>query len=256
MRTAILLPAIVLAACAHASACPTSTSPSHSTPTRTSTPTSISLPSPPPPEVAAILQSIDPARLHADVARLAAFGTRHTLSDTTSDTRGIGAARRWIAAEITRAGGGTLHVVLEPHLVHADGKRIPWDVEVVDVVATLPGASPRRVYAVAHDDSRCTDVIDATCDAPGANDDASGVAVLLEPARVLAHRHRAPRQRPRAAAAVEAAGVHFIDVYVRSGAYARELPAGLGEEGAGGARLSSCRTAARARASRARDTRH
>jgi len=180
MRTAILLPWLLLAACAHATACPTPTP----TPIQTPTPTS-----PPPPEVAAVLRSIDPARLRADVNRLAAFGTRHTLSDTTSDTRGIGAARRWIAAEMARAGGGSLQVTIEPHLVHADGNRIPRDVEVVDVVATLPGASPRRVYAVAHYDSRCTDVMDATCDAPGANDDGSGVAVLLELARVLAH-HR------------------------------------------------------------------
>ena len=122
-----------------------------------------------------------------DVDRLAAFGTRHTLSDTTSDTRGIGAARRWIEAEMRRAGGG-FEVALEVHPVHADGKRIPRDVDVVDVVATLRGSSPRRDYVVAHYDSRCTDPMDAEHEAPGANDDASGVAVLLELERVLASR--------------------------------------------------------------------
>jgi hypothetical protein len=78
-----------------------------------------------------------------------------------------------------------LQVALEPHPVHPDGKRIPRDVDVVDVVAVLPGASPRRIYAVAHYDSRCSDPMDGTHDAPGANDDGSGVAVLLALARVL-----------------------------------------------------------------------
>jgi hypothetical protein len=124
--------------------------------------------------------------MKGDVARLAAFGTRHTLSDTASPSRGIGAARQWIEAELRRNAG--LHVALEPHTVHADGKRIPRDADVVDVVATLPGASARRYYVVAHYDSRCSDVMDAVHDAPGANDDASGVAVLLELARVLSVR--------------------------------------------------------------------
>jgi hypothetical protein len=144
---------------------------------------------PPPPEVAAILRDIEPGRLKADVVRLAAFGTRHTLSDASSDTRGIGAARRWLEAEFGRAGGGAFQVAPEHHLVRADGKRIPHDVDLVDVVATLPGASPRRIYVEAHYDSRRTDVMDATNDAPGANDNASGVAVLLELARVLSRHH-------------------------------------------------------------------
>jgi hypothetical protein len=144
---------------------------------------------PPPPEVAVILRDIDPARLKADVVRLAAFGTRHTLSDASSDTRGIGAARRWLEAEFRRAGDGAWQVASEHHLVRADGKRISRDVDVVDVVATLPGASPRRIYVEAHYDSRRTDVMDSTNDAPGANDNASGVAVLLELARVVS-RHR------------------------------------------------------------------
>jgi hypothetical protein len=146
--------------------------------------------------VAALLAGFDGARIKADVARLASFGTRHTLSDTTSETRGIGAAQRWIEAELRRSalesgrtGEETMQVVAEPHLVHADGKRLSRDVQVVDVVATLPGTSPtaraRRYYAVAHYDSRCSEPMDATSDAPGANDDASGVAVLLALARAL-----------------------------------------------------------------------
>jgi hypothetical protein len=144
------------------------------------------------PEITALVRDVDGARMKADVARLAAFGTRHTLSDTTSETRGIGAARRWIEAQMRIAAGDTAEVVAESHTVHADGKRIPRDVEVVDIVTTLPGSAPeargRRYYVVAHYDSRCTDVMNATGDAPGANDDGSGVAVLLELARVLGKR--------------------------------------------------------------------
>ncbi len=136
--------------------------------------------------------AIDPQRMKRDVETLAAFGTRHTLSDAVSTSRGIGAARAWIAAELRRAGDGTpLKVALEPHSQPADGKRIPRETDIEDVVAVLPGTMPeaaeRRYYVVAHYDSRTTDVMDATSDAPGANDDASGVAVVLELARALAH---------------------------------------------------------------------
>jgi hypothetical protein len=126
-----------------------------------------------------------------DVETLAAFGTRHTLSDTASPTRGIGAARSWVFAELQRAAAGTrMRAELEPHTQPADGKRILHDVEVTDVVAVLPGVMPeaatRHYYVVGHYDSRTTDVMDATNDAPGANDDASGVAVVLELARAMA----------------------------------------------------------------------
>lgn len=144
------------------------------------------------PEVGAMLAEIDPARLKADVDRLAAFGTRHTLSDTTSDTRGIGAARRWIESEMRKAGGGAVQVTAESHVVHPDGKRVNRDVDVVDIVGVLPGANPearaRRYYVLGHYDSRCTDPMNATSDAPGANDDASGVALVLELTRVLSKR--------------------------------------------------------------------
>jgi hypothetical protein len=126
-----------------------------------------------------------------DVDTLAAFGTRHTLSDVTSSTRGIGAARNWILAEFKRAASGTaMRATLEPHAVHADGDRIPHDIDIENVVAVLPGvmaeATARRYYVVGHYDSRTTDVMDATSNAPGANDDASGVAVVLELARAMA----------------------------------------------------------------------
>jgi Zn-dependent M28 family amino/carboxypeptidase len=140
------------------------------------------------PRCAAIAAAVRGDRMKGDVARLAAFGTRHTLSDTSSTERGIGAARAWIAAEMGRVPG--VEVASESFAVPPDGKRIPRETEVVDVVGTLrgsmPEASARRYVVVGHYDSRVADVMDAASDAPGANDDASGVAVVLELGRVLA----------------------------------------------------------------------
>ena len=128
-----------------------------------------------------------PERLKADVARLVAFGTRHTASTTTDPRRGIGAARDWTAvqfAEIGRACGGCVRV--ERISRRFTGPRAPTGVVVEDVLGIQPGRDPNRVVIVgAHIDSRVTDVMDATSDAPGANDDASGVALVLEAARAL-----------------------------------------------------------------------
>lgn len=146
-----------------------------------------------------MLAEVSPANLHAIVAKLASFGTRHTLSDTTSATRGIGAARAWIksemvrvAAESGRTGDDAVAVSFDAHKVAADGKRVTRDVDVVNVVAVVPGALPsartRRYYVMGHYDSRATDPNDATSDAPGANDDASGVAVVMELLRVMSKR--------------------------------------------------------------------
>lgn len=152
---------------------------------------------PPPPAVAAILAEISPATMHATVARLVGFGTRHTLSATDSETRGIGAARAWIRDELTRHAAARQHdpmrVGFDTHRVEPDGKRIDRPVDIINVIAELPGAMPearaRRYYVVGHYDSRASDPMDAAGDAPGADDDASGTAVVLELARVLA-RHR------------------------------------------------------------------
>ena len=152
---------------------------------------------PPPAEVAAMLAEIEPRNLKATVERLAGFGTRHTLSGVEDESRGIGAARRWLQTTLAgyvarRPGGAPLHVDIETHHVAPDGKRIDHEVDVVNVLATLPGAMPeaagRHYYVVAHYDSRATDPMDCEGDAPGANDDASGVAVVLELARVMASR--------------------------------------------------------------------
>ena len=151
------------------------------------------VPDAPPPElVARVVARIDRERLRADVDRLAAFGTRHTLAETESDERGIGAARRWIHAELERAAAGredgAMRVAFDRHVQPPDERRITREVEIVNVVAELPGATTpeRRHYVIAHYDSRASDPLDAESDAPGANDDASGTALVLELARAMA----------------------------------------------------------------------
>jgi hypothetical protein len=141
-------------------------------------------------DIAKIVAAISPQRIEAHVRKLAGFGTRHTMSDTASDTRGIGAARRWIEGELKRCGAGTrLQVSLDSHISPVSA-RISRPTEVVNVVATLPGTqaeSRERMYVVAgHYDSRASDVNDSTSDAPGANDDASGTAAVIEMACVMA----------------------------------------------------------------------
>ena len=131
------------------------------------------------------------SELRATITSLVGFGTRHTLSETTSSTRGIGAARRWVKSrfeKISLACGGCIEVVTPAQTF--TGKRAPQPVEVMDVVAIKRGKrDPRRVIVITgHLDSRVTDVMNVTSDAPGANDDASGVAALIEAARLLSTR--------------------------------------------------------------------
>lgn len=145
---------------------------------------------PPPEAVEEVITQVSAESLMDTVERLASFGTRHTLSDTESETRGIGAARRWMHEELERYAQGTLmEVSFDRHTLPADGQRIPRTTEIVNVVATLPGtlegARDRHYYVIGHYDSRASDVMDAEIDAPGANDDASGVALLMELARVM-----------------------------------------------------------------------
>jgi Zn-dependent M28 family amino/carboxypeptidase len=136
----------------------------------------------------------DPAQLQATVATLVKFGTRHSLSDTTSPKRGIGAARRWVQSrfeQISRDCGGCLAIVTPAQTL--TGTRVPTPTAIVDVVAVQRGTSdPERVIVLTgHIDSRVTDPLNATADAPGADDDASGVAAVLEAARILS-RYRFP----------------------------------------------------------------
>ncbi|HUO92076.1 MAG TPA: M20/M25/M40 family metallo-hydrolase [Rhizomicrobium sp.] len=135
-----------------------------------------------------IAGAVSPAELKSTITHLVGFGTRHTLSDTQSRTRGIGAARRWAAsrfAEISRHCGPCLDVETPEQTVQ--GERIPKPVQLVDVLAIQKGQSdPTRVVIIsAHIDSRVTDPMNATSDAPGADDDGSGTAAVIEAARVL-----------------------------------------------------------------------
>ena len=128
-------------------------------------------------------------RIRHDIQKLVDFGTRHTLSETKSDTRGIGAARRWIFSEFERISkdcGGCLEVITVKDTISGE-KRIPNPTEVVNVVAIQRGRlDPNRFVLMSGDiDSRVTDVMNATSDSPGANDNASGMAGVLEAARIL-----------------------------------------------------------------------
>lgn len=138
---------------------------------------------------AAPVNAPDPARLRASVETMVGFGTRHTLSSATDPRRGIGAARAWgrsVFEQIAKGCGGCLSV--ETIAGPFTGPRAPQGVEVVDVLAIQKGTGdPNQVVIVAgHIDSRVSDVMDATSDAPGANDNASGSALVIEAARVLA----------------------------------------------------------------------
>lgn len=131
----------------------------------------------------------DPARLKATVEKLVSFGTRHTLSSATDPKRGIGAARAWAAAEFARISkgcGGCLKV--ESVSERFTAPRVPDGADIVDVLAIQTGTGdPNQVVIVAgHIDSRVSDVMDFTSDAPGANDNGSGSALVIEAARVLA----------------------------------------------------------------------
>lgn len=147
---------------------------------------------PPPaekPELHQIGTAPSAARIEADIRKLVSFGTRHTLSSQTDPVRGVGAATRWIHDEferISRDCGGCLEVRYVKGTVQGE-PRIPGPVEVVSVIAIQRGtADPNRYVIMSGDiDSRASDVMDATSDAPGANDNASGVAGTLESARVL-----------------------------------------------------------------------
>jgi Zn-dependent M28 family amino/carboxypeptidase len=140
------------------------------------------------PALHALASAPSEAELRATITRLVGFGTRHTLSDTISDTRGIGAARRWVKSRfetISHDCGGCIEVITPSQVF--TGKRAPKPTEVMDVVAIKRGKrDPNRVIVMTgHLDSRVTDVMNTTSDAPGANDDASGVAALIEASRLL-----------------------------------------------------------------------
>ncbi len=139
----------------------------------------------------AIIDSCSSARIQKDIEKLVSFGTRHTLSDTISETRGIGAARRWIKSEFEKIStdcNNCLEVRYQKGEVKAgESKRIPDDTWIVNVMAIKRGTKyPNRYVIMSGDiDTRVSDVLNSTDDSPGANDNATGMAGVLEAARVL-----------------------------------------------------------------------
>ena len=146
------------------------------------------------PEIHKMVAEIKADSMEAIVRKLVSFGTRHSLSDTKSDNRGVGAAQRWIKAEFdkyAKGSGGRLTSSIDYYWVKGDGKRITTDSKLANVMAVLKGTDPKdnRVLIISgHMDSRASDVMNSKIDAPGANDDASGVAALMELSRIMSKR--------------------------------------------------------------------
>ncbi|QIE60733.1 M28 family peptidase [Rasiella rasia] len=143
------------------------------------------------PKIYDIIAAVSADRIEQDITTLAGFGTRNTFSDTVSTTRGIGAARRWIKQEfetISTSCNNCLDVFYQKDFVKAEGnRRVPRDTWIVNVAAVQKGTKyPNRYIIMSGDiDSRNSDGSDFTKDAPGANDNASGMAGAIEAARVL-----------------------------------------------------------------------
>lgn len=144
------------------------------------------------PDIPRIVAEMSARRIEASIRKLVSFGTRNTLSEQNDPNRGIGAARDWLYAEFQKAAaesGGRMTVEKQSY-EQPRAARVPQPTIVTNVVATLKGTQPEstsRVYVVSgHYDSMCSSPTDAKCDAPGANDDASGTAAVLEMARVMA----------------------------------------------------------------------
>ncbi len=158
-----------------------------------------------------IAAAVSAERIEQDIRTLAGFGTRHTLSETGSDTRGIGAARRWIEAEFNRISddcGGCLEVFTVSGVVSGED-RIPDPVEVVNVIALLRGETePNRIVMMSGDiDSRISNPMNFESDSPGANDNASGMAGAIEAARVLSQ-YRFPASVALVGLSGEEQGLH------------------------------------------------
>jgi hypothetical protein len=145
-----------------------------------------------PKETREIVKAISADNIQSSIHTLVGFGTRHTLSSQTDPNRGIGAATQWVFdqfQQIAATSGGRMTVEKQT-FIQPPGPRVPQPTAITNVIATLHGSQPAsagRTYLVSgHLDSRCTDVLDFTCDAPGADDDGSGVSAVLEMARAMA----------------------------------------------------------------------
>lgn len=144
------------------------------------------------PEIQKMVREVSAKTIESNIRKLVSFGTRNTLSEQDNPARGIGAARDWIFSEFERFNrecGGCM-VVEKQSFTQPKANRVPEPTVLTNVVATLRGTTdPTRVYVVSgHYDSMCSSPTDAKCDAPGANDDASGTATVIELARVMSKR--------------------------------------------------------------------
>ncbi|HYH15379.1 MAG TPA: M28 family peptidase, partial [Flavisolibacter sp.] len=145
-------------------------------------------------EIDGMIKEISADSLRSYVNKMVSFGTRHTLSSTNDKKRGIGAAREWVVQkfnEFAKQSNGRLTAFVDTTTLEPDGRRIDARISLGNAIATLKGTDPNddRIYIISgHLDSRVTDVMNRTADAPGANDDASGVAALMECARIMSKR--------------------------------------------------------------------
>ena len=143
------------------------------------------------PEIESMVREVNPDSLQSYIKTMVAFGTRSTVSSVTDKKKGIGAARDWVLMKFNQfaaVSGGRLTAFVDTTTYAADGRRVKTPINLGNTVATLKGSDPsdNRIFIISgHLDSRRTDVMDGTNDAPGANDDGSGSAAVLECARVM-----------------------------------------------------------------------
>lgn len=146
------------------------------------------------PAIEQMVREVNADSLKSYITRLVAFGTRNTLSTQTDPKRGIGAARQWVLArfqEFAKKSGGRLTALIDTTTLQPDGRRVDAPLLLGNVVATLKGTDPNddRIFLISgHLDNMRSSVMDRTGDAPGANDDASGVAAVMECARIMSQR--------------------------------------------------------------------
>ncbi|WP_207924580.1 M28 family metallopeptidase [Pedobacter changchengzhani] len=142
-------------------------------------------------EIDKMVKAVQPDSLKSYITKMVSFGTRNTLSDQKSKTKGIGAARNWVVgkfSQFAKQSDGRLTAFLDTVTIPADGKRVDKNIILGNAVAILKGTdvNDHRVFVVSgHLDSRVTDVMNRESDAPGANDDGSGVAGVIEAARIM-----------------------------------------------------------------------
>ncbi len=149
------------------------------------------------PEIENMVKEVNPDSLQSYIKSMVSFGTRSTVSSTTDPKKGIGAARNWVLTKFNQfaaSSGGRLTAFVDTTTYPADGRRVKTPINLGNTVATLKGTDPNdtRIFIISgHLDSRRTDVMNGTEDAPGANDDGSGSAAVLECARIMS-RHSFP----------------------------------------------------------------